>query len=110
MRESRPYGFVRGALSNERPYRVDGWLFLLLGIKAAEQALVADVLFGTKRTCHGPAAMSDLRPQRAQSGPWPTTDLLSLRSKTGPFILIEIHAQSLSKNVRPLSSVQLGIK
>jgi hypothetical protein len=22
MRESRPYGFVRGALSNERPYRV----------------------------------------------------------------------------------------
>ena len=24
MRESRPYGFVRGALSNERPYRVSG--------------------------------------------------------------------------------------
>jgi hypothetical protein len=24
MRESRPYGFVRGALSNERPYRVTG--------------------------------------------------------------------------------------
>ena len=23
MRESRLYGFVRGALSNERPYRVD---------------------------------------------------------------------------------------
>ena len=27
MRESRTYGSVRGALSNERPYRV--WTFLL---------------------------------------------------------------------------------
>jgi len=27
MRESRLYGFVRGALSNERPYRVVNHLF-----------------------------------------------------------------------------------
>jgi len=26
MRESRLYGFVRGALSNERPYRVSGYV------------------------------------------------------------------------------------
>ena len=28
MRESRLYGFVRGALSNERPYRVGGFAAL----------------------------------------------------------------------------------
>ncbi len=30
MRESRTYGSVRGALSNERPYRVNGSLLRLL--------------------------------------------------------------------------------
>ena len=30
MRESRLYGFVRGALSNERPYRVGAALLRLL--------------------------------------------------------------------------------
>ena len=54
MRESRLYGFVRGALSNERPYRVS---FSLLRCMSPEVALrdilqrrASLVAFGAKRT------------------------------------------------------------
>jgi len=48
MRESRLYGFVRGALSNERPYRVSAIAAMresTTGPKRARYRRVAKVLF-----------------------------------------------------------------
>ena len=46
MRESRPYGFVRGALSNERPYRVGIAAFIIGRICATGRLMRATLLSG----------------------------------------------------------------
>ncbi len=52
MRESRTYGFVRGARGNSRPYRVraDGSLWHLATVRCAHQSLEFSSDFGEDRT------------------------------------------------------------
>jgi len=56
MRESRLYGFVRGALSNERPYRVKQHAHAALALifcRPSGWPMIPPIVVGVKRGARG---------------------------------------------------------